>query len=993
VADRPERKDGAHRAYLDCPQVRQDLRPWLQWVLDRHARLDAVTEIRILGKDKLRGTWSGLFGPDDIDDLIGHLAPLATTPRVRLPRGDHPRVGEANIYFSLQGVSPDLANGTPRRITRARTTVKDRDIVSYTLFVVDVDPERQPRGVSATDAEKAHAREVCSNVEEWLARRGVQALRADSGNGYHLLVPLTPSTVDQVSQSAQDAHDLLRLLHQRFSTPQAKVDTSTYNPSRIFKLYGTRAVKGENTPERPHRWASIDLDQIPEDTDLFKLLREEIDEFRAAEQAPSSSTRPTAASSSKTAKGNDPETQARWRAWRDQALAALPLDAVYGELLTGKSADSGWLQCRDPASPTGDRHPSAGVADGSGEAERGTFHSFRNGVSSSVFDFLIQQGRATDFRDACRVIAELTGIPLTAGGESPADHADLVARFEARWNDLEDEDARLALLHEAITTLLAIQAVKREPLLRQIRTVTGIPARVFQETVSEVRRSVRQARKSPPPTPSPTRGRSVVDYVINRQTVAGLFDAIIEAVEGATRFFRNERDMVFVRRGIGPVIITDANVGGFLAALLEIRFLKDTEDGLSFLRYGVLPGELARAFVADPRVWAKLPPLTLYCRSPLFDGDWTFVGRPGYQPGSAIFYDGPKVAPSTDGAPLLHQAIQDFRFKSEADLVNFVGVLLTAVTMPHWGRGHPFLAINGNKPGVGKTTLARVLGVIVEGAEPSTVSYVPDDAEFEKQIATRVEAGDRIIVVDNAKTRRSVESAVLERCITDSRLNFRRLGSNTSITRPQNDILFVLTMNLTTLGVDLRRRALPVNLMIDEDVREADYAMPDVVGFVLAHRLEIVAELAGMVRIWLDSGRPACERPAQHSTSQPWATTIDAILRLSGFDGFLTNFEESAHAFDPRYELMLDIAQEHHDRPPSPAGTWTGWLETLLEDRFKDRRGNPKSARSRSTIVGNLFGEYLGSRFTVGSHAYRLVKSYPDGEGRKPAYHFEQVGS
>ena len=74
---------------------------------------------------------------------------------------------------------------------------------------------------------------------------------------------------------------------------------------------------------------------------------------------------------------------------------------------------------------------------------------------------------------------------------------------------------------------------------------------------------------------------------------------------------------------------------------------------------------------------------------------------------------------------------RNWRRESEADLVNFVACALTALTMPHWRRGHPFLAINGNKPGVGKSTLARVLGVLVEGEEPPTVTWLPDDAEFE----------------------------------------------------------------------------------------------------------------------------------------------------------------------------------------------------------------------------------------------------------------------
>ena len=90
-----------------------------------------------------------------------------------------------------------------------------------------------------------------------------------------------------------------------------------------------------------------------------------------------------------------------------------------------------------------------------------------------------------------------------------------------------------------------------------------------------------------------------------------------------------------------------------------------------------------------------------------------------------------------------------------------------------------------NKAEVGKTTLPKVLAAIVKGYAPATISYSSDESEFEKQLATRVDAGDHVIVVDNAKLRKPIESQVLERCITDSRPSFRRLGSNTSITRAQ----------------------------------------------------------------------------------------------------------------------------------------------------------------------------------------------------------------
>ena len=117
----------------------------------------------------------------------------------------------------------------------------------------------------------------------------------------------------------------------------------------------------------------------------------------------------------------DPPHNDAWREWRRQALTALPLEAVYGKWLTGKAKGGGWLECRDPWSPTGDRDPSAGVADGTGQAERGTFHSFISGKSLSVFDFLVQRGGAADFHAACVRVAELSAVPLPTLDATVAD--------------------------------------------------------------------------------------------------------------------------------------------------------------------------------------------------------------------------------------------------------------------------------------------------------------------------------------------------------------------------------------------------------------------------------------------------------------------------------------------------------------------------------------------------------------------------------------------
>lgn len=948
-----------------------EARAFLAWLLPRHAALGGRTEIRALGRGPRGGVWSAIVGPDDLDAVVEALAPLPGSPRPVFP--DWPRCGEANLYFGLNPVKPDAlpARGSTlfRRVSR---TTRDRDVLAYTMFVVDVDPERMPRDRAATDAEKAEAHRLAMTVREELRSASIEPMLADSGNGYHLLVPLVPVLGDGVTGAAREVHAILRALDGRFSTKGARVDTSVYNPSRILKLYGTLAMKGENTPEHPHRVASIDLSAIPEDVDIVVRLSARAGPARTptAPVPPPPAPRPSA-----------PRATSPWSEWRARALAALPLEAVYGDLLTGKLVN-GWVQCRDPESPSGDLRPSAGVADVATDAERGSFHSFRDGRTLSVFDFLTSRGQAADFLGACARVAELSGVALP-GPSVVGDGA--LDRLRSRWSATSEDAARHAAVREAVAASANLPAIEQRQALDAIGELTGFSNGVLYRTLGEVRKSSRRANEQARVRAVP-RGRVVVDFIQNRDTIDGLFDALVTAVRPVSRFFRQDRDLVFVRRGIGPILITERNIAGLLSALVEIRFLQEHDGEHELLRYDVLPTDLARAFVHSPRVASSLPVLAAYTRTPLFDAAGRLVSRAGFHEDSGIFYDGPSIEPA-EGTATLDAALAGFCWKEETDRVNFLGALLTTVTMPMWTRGHPFVAINGNKPGVGKSTLARLLGLLAEGgSEPSTVSWCPDEAEFEKQLATRVEAGDRVIIVDNAKTAKPIESPVLERCITDTRLNFRRLGSNSSIGRAQNDVLFCLTMNLVQMGADLRRRALPVNLELDVDVRNATFHHDDLLGWAQEHREAAVGELLGLALRWMDAGKPLAEVPARHSTGHRWAATIDGILAHAGLPGFLSNFEASEHAFDPKYAVMLDIVRAFAGRPPMTPGEWAGVLGELLEDRFKDRGGQPRSERAKATIVGALFTEYADARFEVDGVSYRLVREWPEGVGRSAVW-------
>ena len=93
---------------------------------------------------------------------------------------------------------------------------------------------------------------------------------ADSGNGAHLLYRINlPVNDDNLVKR------VLAALAFVFDDDQVRVDQTTYNPARIWKLYGTKACKGDDVPNRPHRFARL-LDVPTDRTPVARSLLESL---------------------------------------------------------------------------------------------------------------------------------------------------------------------------------------------------------------------------------------------------------------------------------------------------------------------------------------------------------------------------------------------------------------------------------------------------------------------------------------------------------------------------------------------------------------------------------------------------------------------------------------------------------------------------------------------------------------------------------------------
>ena len=157
------------------------------------------------------------------------------------------------VYITANPTNPALLARAENKIKRPlREATSDKDVLRRRWLLVDFDPER-PAGISSTDEEKWAALERARAVHRHLEEQGwPEPVEGDSGNGAHLLYPLN---LPNDAESRELVRGVLEALSFKFSDERVKVDITTSNAARIWKLYGTTPAR-EN-PQRIGRTASL----------------------------------------------------------------------------------------------------------------------------------------------------------------------------------------------------------------------------------------------------------------------------------------------------------------------------------------------------------------------------------------------------------------------------------------------------------------------------------------------------------------------------------------------------------------------------------------------------------------------------------------------------------------------------------------------------------------------------------------------------------------
>lgn len=209
------------------------IRQWYDVFKDNHE----LVEIRILDPNTKK-TYSGYF--TDIEKILREIKPY----------------NHCNLYFTLNVIDEACYSREQHdRISqRPKSTTSDKEIIGRKWCLIDIDCEK-PADTNSSDEEKELAKQVVNNVYKFLRDEGFeQPVICDSSNGYHLLYR---QAMLNNEKNAETMKNFLQVLDLYFSTEKVKVDCSTFNASRICKLYGAISRKGSNTKERPQRESKI----------------------------------------------------------------------------------------------------------------------------------------------------------------------------------------------------------------------------------------------------------------------------------------------------------------------------------------------------------------------------------------------------------------------------------------------------------------------------------------------------------------------------------------------------------------------------------------------------------------------------------------------------------------------------------------------------------------------------------------------------------------
>jgi hypothetical protein len=311
-----------------------------------------------------------------------------------------------------------------------------------------------------------------------------------------------------------------------------------------------------------------------------------------------------------------------------------------------------------------------------------------------------------------------------------------------------------------------------------------------------------------------------------------------------------------------------------------------------------------------------LKPLDAVITAPTLRHDGSVLDTPGYDPETRLLYDcegepftvpaQPTEQQAREALEFLWTPFESFPFVGPLDRAAHLAAILTAAVRPILPTS-PAFAYDAPVQGSGKTLLARCVGILTEGKDPSVWPHTAgrDDEETRKRLFAVLRSGARSMVWDNITG--TFDSAAMASALTSPTFTDRILGVSTSSSVP-NRMVMLLTGNNLTLAGDMPRRVLVARIDPETDRPFARSFELDPAAYCQAKRQQMISAALTLIRAMLTHGclQPSKGKMASFEQWDGWVrqAVIYANELWPGQFGDLMELVEAAQASDPEQDSL-----------------------------------------------------------------------------------------
>lgn len=566
------------------------------------------------------------------------------------------------------------------------------------------------------------------------------------------------------------------------------------------------------------------------------------------------------------------------------------------------------------------------------------------------------------------------------------------------------------LLDPVLESLRRCQAMKADEVLDSIVKKYTVRRKALTDRIKELESKQKAAAAAkasvgglPEVRVNSRQLRDIIDeardavLVANKTRVVG---------KGGDLYLKLDPPLVFRRGGRLVYLKADENKAPELSELGDtgmIGLLTRNADFVNVDEEGAKrptfpPKDVARHLVAFPP--RGLPALDSVITTPVFGKGGALVVEPGFHPEDSLWLhpDPTLHVPEVPTAPthediararsiFLDDLFADFPLVEDADKAHTMAALLLPFARRLIHGNTPLHVVEAPSIGSGKGLLCNLINIVCTGRAADVSTLPGDEEEVRKTLTAELVKAQPIIVIDNAKEKKVIDSQALTSALTAVSWRSRILGRTEIIVLP-NYALWMLTGNNPKLSGELCRRTIRIRMdpKRDRAWQRSDFKHDPVTVWAAENRGQLVHAALVLVQAWIAAGRPVGKK--RLGSFEHWAAVMDGLLGVAGVPGFLGNLEKMYADADaegePWREFTLAWWDEHREKPVRVSE-----LNTLCEklDLMSAIRGEG-TERAQQVRLGKAL---MGARDRV--YDELRVTQQPGDKHRGKHYALERLGA